>query len=514
MSNKRARYDQTGSYRRRKRGPGSSGARGSGIRPLPVLRAPRISLLETQLDRLGVAIQRFRQFRSAERMNIQPASGKCRWYCVPHTMEYGMPMTITDPTGSSVSVLKQTPNSGDLFDIYVNLNANVGKGGVYVDTRNAPYMLGVGATGLGLQYLPGDFTQQDDNTDNKLWRKVSPSYRITKPGMDYTQRTQIQYDNVSSLDAFVEVYCLKFKQRHKQGYSSSNYVLGADQSLGDTMETNALNAAPVIWNHDTATHPGTDYCPAGIPADVYPNPIFGGSLLKFYADVCLYQRAPYYETATVTPVPSFSGQEGMLHTVDLGPSAEGIKLNSRGLGDWATQETRQQILCHPRVDPLRVTPYKHPTKDLGVSMTRVRAAQRIKPGQSARFDIPFEGTKHWTYADSPQGRKDQMSAAAVTYAGTEVVEATVYCFRVWGDMIHSKLEPGGTGAETDFQTGSTSVTFHTQRVIWARVRNRHMTIVNPQLMPFDTEVDLVNQEQINEETGAPELVKIAGDNVT
>jgi len=513
QSRKRARYDQQGGYRRRKRGPGAPGSRGSGIRPLPMLRAPRISLLETQLDRLGVAIQRFRQFRSAERMNVTPKSGKCRWYCVPHTMEYGMPMTITDVAGLSKTVLKQTPNSGDLFDIYTNIVSGVSKGGKDADTRNAPYMLGIHATGYPLQYIPGDLAHQDDDTDNQLFRKVSPSFRITKPGMDYTQRTTITYDNVSSLDAFVEVYCLKYKQRHKQGYGAANYVLGDNTSLGDIMEHGALNSAPLVWNHDTAVNPGTDYCPEGIVATQYPNPIFGGSMLKYYADACLFQRAPYYDTTEAVPVSSYSAQEGMFHTVDLGPALEGATINSRGRGTVGNEEDRQQVVCHPRVDPLRVTPYKHPTSDLGVTMTRVREAHRVKPGQHSTFNIPMDGTKHWNYVDSPQGRKQQLTPSAVTYAGTEVVETTIYCFRVWGDMIHSKVEATSTGAETDFQTGSTSVTFHTQRVIWARVRNRHMSIVNPQLLPFDTEVDLINQEQINEELGAPEIVKIAGDGV-
>jgi len=519
MSNKRARYDVSGSSKRRKRGPGAPGARGSGHRPLPVLRAPRISLLETQLDRLGVAVQRFRQFRSGERMNVQPASGHCRWYCVPHTMDYGMPMPhgiVYDAThfAEEQKVLKQTPNSGDLYDIYRNLTAGLGPGGAYAaDTRQAPYLYGLNAVGgaAGIAGVPG---QQDVTGTPALWAQIPSAFRIEKPGMDYTQRTSITYDNVSSLDAFVEVYELDYEALpNSQVYGASTLYLGNDLPLSESVPYNQLPNRDLLWAGTSAGHPGVDYCPAGIVPTQYPNPIFGGSLLKYYADCVLYQRTPIAVLAAPVVATTANNTElgGAFGTIDLGPAVEGVALNSAGRGAINNQEERDQVVCHPRVDPTRCTPPRRPTSKIGITLKRVREAQRIRPGQSSRFDVPALGTRHWSYADSPQGRKNQTEG--IPFNLTTVTRAKVYCFRVWGDMIHNKLEPGNTGAETDFQTGSTSVTFHQQRVIWARVRNQYLTQVNPQLLPFDAVVDLINQEQINEETGRPEVIMQVGDNV-
>jgi len=173
--------------------------------------------------------------------------------------------------------------------------------------------------------------------------------------------------------------------------------------------------------------------------------------------------------------------------------------------------TPTHILCHPKTDPLKVLPSK--TVDMcGFKFERVKSCHRVQPGGSYKFDIPNKGTQHWSYANSVHARLNQ---SAVQSTDKDVPPTVVYCFRVWGDMIHSKdpTYTASTAGQYDFQTGSTSLTFATQRVMWARSRPRYFTTINPVLQDFDAVVELANQEMINDEEDKPMTVAIVGDSV-
>jgi len=530
----------------RRRGPGRGGAGSAALLRVPS-GPPAISRLEVDLGKLGVDIQQYRQFRSQERVKVLPKSGHCYWYCVPTHMEYGNPMAVVD-YGALVAgqggVVKQSPNTCDLYDIYKNITAGLGPstannfaattfGG---DTSQNPDLrLASGYEGIHGRYLQMPYGVQ--RTDTTLAQQIPTGLRVVKPGMDYTMKTHINYDNVSSLDAFVEVYKLTYRPP-LSGWTGTGYQLGSDYHISTLHALGRMGRMPLIWAGTNGSHPGPEFCPISTvtsdPEARSAGALFGSGLLKAYCDAVIYQRtAPYSTTvtgytgedtgthsgdfmgvgigaSTMTAIP-----HGQWETIHLNPAGEGGTqgTNSAGRGSMSFPEQRKQIVCHPKVDPLKVTPKGRPVSDLGFTMERVQGPRRIKPGGHARFQIPNKGVRHWEYAKSPLGREDQNTETVVGVDKTvKAGYAEVYCFRVWGDMIHAKT-PLASGFETDFQTGSTCLTFETQRVCWARVRPKVNTVVNPVLMPFDADVALDQQEQINEESDRPELIMHAGDGV-
>ena len=491
---------------------------GSGRHLVPLLRSPRISGFEKQLDRCGMPVQRFRQFRSEERLNVTPASGKCHWYGVPEYMDFGTSMNLTSFAGgeddSQKYVIKQTPNTCDLFDIYKNINSGISSNTVDYghDSRN-PILIGHRP---GVEFVFDEYGTQGTSGINgagvALYKLAPMAYRTSRPGLDYTMRTQITYDNVSSLDAFVEVYCMEYRRPKSTMGDKFGLYLGDDYGQAELCDNHALEKGPWQWRYGNI-HPGIEYLPLPEPVSVptvaqqrYQGANFAGCMLKAYAYTCMYQRMPMF-------INRLTALDAIVDTVDLGPAREEDVINSQGRGSMINPELPEQIVCHPKTDPLRVTPPSRPASKIGFKFTRIKAAQRVKPGDSVRFNIPSHGTRHWDYMDSHVGSQEHtqvLKFTGVEGEHTEVNHAKIYYFRVWGDMIHSKVDRAA-GQETDFQTGSTSVTFHTQRVCWARSKIRYNTVQNPVLMPFDSDVPLAQQEQFNVDAGVPQIVVNMGD---
>jgi len=524
MPNGRRRYAKG---RRMYKGKHQVGA-GSGGHLVPILRAPAVPKFERMLATVGVPVQRFRQFRSEERLRVTPNSGTCRWYGVPEYMDFGTPMNIVDQNVVAADVataadgaqrfhIKQTPNSCDLFDIYKNLNAAAGQNNTTAygtDSRNQPIVFGL-RPGVEFETFPygTQSTQNESSIGTAGVAMVPTEVRITRPGMDYTMRTHINYDNLSSLDAFVEVYRLTYR-RPKASYNATmRYEMGQDYSVTDLVASNQFRHSSLNWRY-SANHPGEAFSPCPVGAGFrakYHSPNFAGGMIRAYAHACLVQRMPAF-----TGGATVADQARQLDTVDLGPAAEEKTLNTAGLGSISRPEVIAQVVCHPKVDPCKVTPPTRNPRQLGFTLERVRAAQRIKPGDSCRFDLPNHGTRWFDFEKSHVGQLDpdvkhQFTGATVDDVKemTPIESASIYYFRVWGDMIHSSTALDG-GAETDFQTGSTSVMFSTQRVVWARLRPRWNTNVNPALPEFDTQISAALQEHINEETDAPMIVDRSG----
>jgi hypothetical protein len=493
------------------------------------------------LDKLGVDVQRYRQFRSEERVKVFPKSGHCNWYCVPEVMDYGNKMVVPDlftgvaaPLAHQAFVVKPTPNTCDLYDIYKNITAGLGP-------TNVP--------GSGTGFIGGDTTQNPDSfvdspytyingrriqfpfgtqhtVGTSLASQVPGAMRVVKPGMDYTIKTHITYDNVSSLDAFVEVYKLTYRPPLGP-WDSSGYSLGNDYHINELHRFSSMNRLPLVWQGTNGVHPGAEFCPVSSLADPEARSAgayFGSGLLKAYCDAVIYQRTHPYATGvtgytggdTGTATGDFQTvvQQGFYETQHLEPAAEGgtAGTNASGRGTLTSPVLRKMIVCHPKIDPTKVTPKGRPASGLGFTLERVQGPRRVKPGGHASFQLPNKGVRHWEYAKSPLGREYQDAVKDPGDCVRKVGYAVVYCFRVWGDMIHSKTALAD-GFETDFQTGSTAVTFQTLRTVWARVRPKVNSVLNPALLPFDADVAFDQQEQINEESDRPELIMHAGDGV-
>jgi len=527
-----------GARRRSRRGPGRGGS-GSGAALMVPSRAPTISRLERDLDKLGVDVQRYRQFRSEERVKVFPKSGHCNWYCVPDYMDYGNSMTVTDlltgvaaPLQHQAYVVKPTPNTCDLYDIYKNITAGLGvspvPGGVGFiggdTTQNPDQFLATGSEALLGRRIQMPFGTQH-TVGSSFQTMVPGALRVVKPGMDYTIKTHISYDNVSSLDAFVEVYKLTYKPP-VTGWDRTAYAVGSDYHINVLHAASRFGRMPMLWQGTNATHPGAEFCPVpdlAAPEQRSAGCFFGGGLLKAYCDAAIYQRTHPFSSTVTGYTGGDSGvvggdfqtvqPQGFYETQHLEPAAEGgtAGTNAAGRGSMGQPVLRKMIVCHPKIDPVRVTPRGRPTSELGFTLERIQGPRRVKPGGHARFELPNKGVRHWQYSKSPIGKEHQDSSGVGT-AALQVGYAEVYCFRVWGDMIHGKTALTD-GFETDFQTGSTAVTFQTLRTVWARVRPRVNTIVNPALLPFDADVAFDQQEQINEESDRPELIMHAGDGV-
>jgi len=483
-----------------------------------------------------VDVQRYRQFRSEERVKVFPKSGHCNWYCVPEYMEYGNKMVVENfgslaaPAASQAYILKPTPNTCDLYDIYKNITAGLGPmtaastsyGG---DTSQNPDALpAIGSEAIIPRRIRMPFGTQ--HTAGSLNSQIPGALRVVKPGMDYTIKTHITYDNVSSLDAFVEVYKLTYKPPAPSSYAGNVYQLGMDYHVSELHRFNMFPRMFVSWVGTTAVHPGAEFCPVSSLADPQQRSAgayFGSSLLKAYCDAAIYQRTHPFSTSVTgytggdsgTVGGDFQTTQGFYETQHLQPAAEGgtAGTNASGRGSMNNPVLRKMIVCHPKIDPTNVTPKSRPTSQLGFTLERVQGPRRVKPGGHASFQLPNKGVRHWEFAKSPLGREPQDSTTAEVGAKPTLAGyAVVYCFRVWGDMIHGKT-PLADGFETDFQSGSTAVTFQTLRTVWARVRPKVNTVVNPTLLPFDADVAFGDQEQINEESDRPELIMHAGDGV-
>lgn len=521
-------YKTSSSARRRTRGRRTRGAAkstgtvGSGARMLPQLRAPRISFLEQKLDDLGVPVQRFRQFRAEERHNVTPNSGQCAWYCVPAVNEIGNSVRDTRPTTGEDALtlvraqIKTSPNTCDLVDIYRNLASTTDSGGIRDFPQRATFGGGFGTEGSfeggGIVLNPtgtGGLPYSGTATANSLLMSAGQQ-RLIRPGMDYTARTHITYDNMSSLDAFVEVYKLSYSGRLDRG--SKEYEVGLPYTATELCAGTGLPGGKLFFDRFESQHPGYAFCPSYQSIENnrrYQSPVFGGGMLRMYAQMVLYNRFPAYGY-TVNPsttVQMGDANEEGAHVVHLGPAPEESLRNVSGAGFLTNPEIAEQVLCHPKVDPLRTMP-RHRVNQCGFKLERVQGPRRVVPGGAHVFNIPNEGTSRWDFTNSVLGDHDQLGSFE-TQTKVRVPKTVIYCFRVWGDVIHSKYAREDH-TETDFVTGTTSVTFTTQRVVWARLRQRYNRVINPVLMPFDDDVPVDEQEHINEEDDKPMAVTFVG----
>ena len=441
---------------------------------------PAITPLERKLESMGVRVDKWVAHRSNEICHIEPASQHARWYGVPEFLEQGntsVPARLLNNDDYAVQ-------NCDLFDIYREHCQSFydSKLTPYIDPMYATDRLGAG----GRTAVTGNQSaaQMFGQTVFDFLGDSQPPTLHHQRGMLHIRNHKVQthFENVSTIDAFVQEYELVYTEQDSAGM--------VDQTIGSLDPTNVnivTTSNASTFSNIQVTYPSFD--PTSIWALQTPlmyGPRMGGAMIHQYFMYAKYMLGKM----------SVQGNLGSLYG-GLEPAECSV----------------DQLGCHTKNDPLQAMP-PGATRKCAWRLVKVGSVITLKPGASVLKVHPVRKSRDVDVFDLPVIRLAYREDAGLLAIGAPTMylpkKARVFCFRVWGDMIQSNETTDASG-DRDWQTGSPRVMITTDRRMATRVglkTNQRAAYTTP--YQFDVGVDKIHQVAINDETDAPAVVARAG----
>jgi len=424
-------------------------------------RVPRLSRLEKRLENMGLAVPHWAVYNSVSRATVKPDSGSCSWFGVPDRLDHGWHYA-NNVSGADKFMI--TPGNCDLYDIFIHqiarhVNADV---------------LGMAQDGINMSNQWQHFMEFIDQNTNEM-----PSYRMSTQtsaayaeqlpsrtldvvrGMDVKQYVTTKLENVSNLEAFVDTYELTYDPALEKRGAGSFYSV-------------AENATHHNWFGGGSQYRVATTDP-GYGSD------FACHLMEEFAMFCVVQRgAQLGQTTTL-------GLLQPLEHAQIGPArVDG-------------SEYARQLFCHPRNNPLDALP-KGIKNVSGFRLRKLPGRIGLLPAQCAT--VSHTQFMKWNYFSSPRGMdRTKGGTSTANTVGRPVAKCAIRFYRVHGDMIQSFAEDmmvdTNRYTNNDFQTGSPTVMFQTERTVMCRLFSKINARLVPFVVPFDAPVDDVHQFHID-----------------